>query len=120
MIRLEELARFFDQFFVTHENDQAGIYQPSERPVRRLGLMLEPHDLEQRVQAEHLDALFLHRPWKLSNRLGDIGVVAYHQGFDERLCLGFNLRLAQILGMSSLEVLGFKDTRPLSKTRSRV
>lgn len=43
----------------------------------------------------------------------DVGVVAYHLPFDERLTLGFNPRLADVLGMSNIEVLGYKDGRPI-------
>jgi putative NIF3 family GTP cyclohydrolase 1 type 2 len=43
----------------------------------------------------------------------DIGVLAYHLAFDENLTLGFNSRLATVLGMSNLEVLGEKQGRSL-------
>jgi hypothetical protein len=31
----------------------------------------------------------------------DVGVISYHLAFDERLTLGFNPRLAEVLGMSA-------------------
>lgn len=46
--------------------------------------------------------------WKLqpSQLASDIGVISYHLLFDERLRLGFNPRLAEVLGISSIAVLG--------------
>lgn len=94
--------------------DQNGIYHPSPRPVGRLGLALEPpSDAAAWVRRERLDALFLHRPWKLGPLPEDIGVLAYHYAFDERLTTGYNPYLADALGLTGLEVLGDKEGRPL-------
>jgi putative NIF3 family GTP cyclohydrolase 1 type 2 len=97
-------------------DDQGGIYHASDRPVERIGLALEPWpQVERWVRDARLDALFLHRPWKLADGQlpPDIGVLAYHLAFDERLTLGYNSRLADALGMVNIEVLGHKEGRPL-------
>ena len=90
------------------------VFVPSDREVRRLGLALEPSAvIVDRVRDEALDALFLHRPWKLSGLPADFGVLASHLPFDERLTIGFNPDLAEALGVSRIEVLGTKEERPL-------
>ncbi|WP_392407718.1 Nif3-like dinuclear metal center hexameric protein [Chlorogloeopsis fritschii PCC 9212] len=96
--------------------EKGGIYLPSSRSIRRLGLALEPEtQLQEWAIAQNLDALFLHRPWKLQpgQLPPDIGVISYHLPFDERLTIGFNPRLAQVLNMSGLEVLGEKENRAI-------
>lgn len=118
MIGLNDIAQFLNYFFAVHSygDDQNGVYVPSSRPIARFGLALEPWaGLTQWASAEQLDAVFLHRPWQLqSGQLAeDIGVLAYHLAFDENLTLGFNGRLATVLGMSTLEVLGEKQGRSL-------
>jgi putative NIF3 family GTP cyclohydrolase 1 type 2 len=42
-----------------------------------------------------------------------VGVLAYHLAFDEHLTLGFNVRLADSCGMTSIEMLGEKGGRPI-------
>lgn len=118
MIILDNIAEFLAHFFGVHRfaNDQNGVYLPSTRPIARFGLALEPWaGLSEWVSAEQLDALFLHRPWKLQpgQLAADVGVVAYHLAFDECLTLGFNPQLATSLGMSKLEVLGEKEGRAI-------
>lgn len=118
MIRLDDIAQFLAYFFAVHRfgNDQNGVYLPSTRPIARFGLALEPWaELAEWASAEQLDALFLHRPWQLQlgQLASDVGVVAYHLAFDERLTLGFNPRLAAVLGMSTLEILGEKEGRAI-------
>lgn len=118
MIALNDIAQFLDYFFAVHsyKDDQNGVYILSTRPIKRLGLALEPWTgLRQWANAEQLDALFLHRPWQLQPEqlAADVGVLAYHLAFDENLTLGFNKRLATVLGMSTLEVLGKKQERSL-------
>ncbi|MBV8887795.1 MAG: Nif3-like dinuclear metal center hexameric protein [Chroococcidiopsidaceae cyanobacterium CP_BM_RX_35] len=118
MIYLVDIAQFLDQFFAIHRfgEDPGGVYWSSTGPISRLGLALEPWpQLADWAIAERLDGLFLHRPWKLqSNQLPpDIGVVAYHLAFDERLTLGFNPRLAEAFGMSGIAVLGEKAGRAI-------
>ena len=60
----------------------------------------------------------LHRPWKLdAGALPlDVGVLAYHLAFDERLTLGYNPWLAQVLALQHVAVLGRKAGRPLGMT----
>jgi putative NIF3 family GTP cyclohydrolase 1 type 2 len=118
MPSLDEIAEFLNHYFAVHRfgDDQGGIYRHSTRPIHRIGLALEPWtQLNQWVSNRQLDALFLHRPWKLEPEQlePDVGVVSYHLAFDERLTLGFNPRLAEALGMSAIEVLGKKEGRPI-------
>lgn len=118
MLHLNDIAAFLDQLFhsARYGDDQHGVYRASDRPVRRLGLALEPWPgLGAWVVAERLDALWLHRPWQLSASAlpSTIGVLADHLAFDEQLTLGYNPRLAAALGLDALDVLGTKDRRPI-------
>ncbi|BAY45326.1 hypothetical protein SAMD00079811_29290 [Scytonema sp. HK-05] len=119
LISLEDIAEFLNQFFAVErysQEERGGVYLPSTRAVKRLGLLLEPSaQLHKCVRTQNLDALFLHRPWKLEPEqlAPDIGVISYHLPFDERLTFSFNSRLAEVLGMSGLEVLGDKDGRAI-------
>lgn len=125
MPTLEDLAAFLDRYLAVHrfEDDQGGIYHAPAgdgdappRLVQRLGLALEPWPgLSAWAEKRRLDALFLHRPWRLPGGAfaPTIGVLAYHLAFDERLTLGYNPRLADALGLIALEVLGEKQGRPL-------
>ncbi|MEI2578330.1 Nif3-like dinuclear metal center hexameric protein [Scytonema sp. PRP1] len=118
-ISLEDIAEFLNQFFAVDlysQEERGGVYLPSTRRVKRLGLLLEPSaQLHKWVRTQNLDALFLHRPWKLQPEqlAPDIGIISYHLPFDERLTFSFNPRLAEVLGMSGLEVLGEKDKRAI-------
>ena len=90
------------------------VFAPSGREVRRLGLALEPSAaVVERVRDEALDALFLHRPWNVAGLPDDVGVIASHLPFDERLTIGFNPDFAAALGVAEIEVLGEKEGRPL-------
>lgn len=119
MIFLDELAQFLDQYFAVQQfgDEQGGIYCNSLRPIRRIGLALESWtEIAQWTNEQQLDAIFLHRPWKLEleqPQLKDLGIISYHLAFDERLTLGFNTRLSQVLGMSEIEILGQKQGRPI-------
>ena len=118
MILLDDIAHFLAQFFTVQRfsNDPGGVYWSSTRPISRFGLALEPwSQLAEWASAEQLDGIFLHRPWKLQpNQLApDVGVVAYHLAFDEHLTLSFNPRLAEILSLSAVEVLGEKEGRSI-------
>lgn len=80
-----------------------------EAPVGRLGLALEPWaGLEGWIRAERLDALLLHRPWRLPLDAlpAELGVLASHAPFDERLGLGWNPHLAEQLELEQVEPLG--------------
>lgn len=119
---LDTITKFLNTFFQVeryNEEEQGGIYLPSTRSIKRLGLALEPWDgLYNWVKNQHIDALFLHRPWKLNVEQlpPDIGVISYHLPFDESLTLGFNTRLADVLSLSGLEVFGEKQNRPIGMT----
>jgi putative NIF3 family GTP cyclohydrolase 1 type 2 len=117
-LALTELVDFLDEFFAVDpfQSDPHGIYHPSDRPIRRLGMALEPWEgISAWVITHRVDALFLHRPWRLQadQLMIDIGVVFYHLPFDERLTLGFNPELADTLNMTDLEVLGCKEGRAI-------
>ncbi len=85
---------------------------PRIRSIQRIGLALEPpSDLKNWVRDQQLDTLWLHRPWRLDLDAlpPDMGVVAHHLPFDETLTTGYNTRLADALGMHSLDELGYKQ-----------
>ena len=119
MLSLSDLTQFLDQYFTIHQfsDEQGSIYCNSLRPIRRIGLALEPWtEITQWITEQQIDALFLHRPWKLQSeqvKINDIGVISYHLAFDEHLTLGFNPRLSQVLGMSEIAKLGEKQGRPI-------
>ena len=119
MISLDALAQYLNIFFKVesyNEDERGGVYLPTSRLINRLGLALEPWDgLYESVKTLSLDALFLHRPCKLETEKlpPDFGIISYHLPFDEVLTLGFNPRLADILNMSNLEILGEKQNRAI-------
>jgi putative NIF3 family GTP cyclohydrolase 1 type 2 len=118
MINLETITHFLDHFLTIdqYEQEDGGIYRPAMCTITRLGLALEPHpELTNWIQASQLDAIFLHRPWKLDLRTfpPQVGIFSYHLAFDESLTLGFNQRLADVLLMRELQVFGTKAGRPL-------
>ncbi|WP_420149691.1 Nif3-like dinuclear metal center hexameric protein [Spirosoma sp.] len=113
---LSAINDFLSNEFVTSrypDSEQGGIYYPSERPVRRIGLSLDPfYNLPAWIDENQLDALWLHRPWQLD--LGKlplgIGILAHHLPFDETLTIGYNERLAKQLGATgALMPLGYKQ-----------
>jgi putative NIF3 family GTP cyclohydrolase 1 type 2 len=92
------------------------LWRPSHRPVRRLGLALEPGPgLAGWMDAERLDAVFLHRPWGAADA-GlplDAAVLASHAPFDARLTVGLNPDLARDLGLRDPRPFGEKDGRAM-------
>ncbi|MBD1842971.1 Nif3-like dinuclear metal center hexameric protein [Cyanobacteria bacterium FACHB-63] len=116
MITQQSLVEFLDRFFSVDrypEEERGGIYRVSDRPIRRLGLALEPiPQIDYWITKNQIDALFLHRPWQLNSNL-DIGVVFYHLAFDERLTLGFNLQLADVLSLVNVQSFGYKAERAI-------
>ena len=108
---LHELADGVDRLLgVSPETgERTHIVMRRETPVARLGLALEPWSgMEGWIRAERLDAVLLHRPWRLPIDAlpRELGVVASHAPFDEHLGLGWNPRLADCLGLDRLEPLG--------------
>lgn len=88
----------------------------SARPVRRLGLALEPRPgLAGWMDAERLDAVFLHRPWGAADAglPPDAAVLASHAPFDARLTVGLNPDLARDLGLRHPRPFGEKDGRAI-------
>ncbi len=117
-LSLDDIATYLDTYLgsTRFPHDQNGIYRPSQRPLQRIGLALEPWpQIALWAQQERLDALFLHRPWQLDIQAlpADIGILAYHLAFDLTLTFGLNMRLAQILQMSQPVPFAFKDSVPL-------
>jgi putative NIF3 family GTP cyclohydrolase 1 type 2 len=89
---------------------------PSHRPVRRLGLALEPAPgLAKWTDAERLDALFLHRPWGAADAglPPDVGVLASHAPFDHRLTVGANPDVARGLALRDPRPFGERDGRAI-------
>lgn len=116
---MEEIGEFLHDLFGVERfapSERGGIYLASSCPIKRIGLALEPGEkFPEWVSAESIDALFLHRPWKLEiEQITDkIGIIYYHLPFDEYLTIGFNIRLAQVLNISNLEILGEKENRAI-------
>lgn len=112
---LSEIAAYLAGFFRTERyptDEQGGFWHPTNRPIHRLGLALEPAaGLVEWVFRENLDALWLHRPWNLDLEAlpAGVGVLTHHLPFDETLTLGYNPRLAAALGLSNLEEIGYKQ-----------
>ena len=68
--------------------------------VARFALALDPADLPADLEA---DALFLHRSFRLGDRLPHLSVIASHDGFDAALTTGQNLPLARALGWQDVQ-----------------
>ncbi|MDP9350045.1 MAG: Nif3-like dinuclear metal center hexameric protein [Chloroflexota bacterium] len=115
MVPLRELAAFLDEYLEVERYEEKGeVYLRSDRPVARLGLALDPWSgISSWADHERLDALCLHRPWRLAEDLGECGVLAYHLAFDEHLTTGYNPRLGSVLTMRDLEALGARQGRRL-------
>lgn len=117
MPRTDEIAAWLDDLLHAdrYPDDRTGVLAGGERPVRRLGVALEPDPhLPGWVRDQRLDALLLHRAWGLDPMLigPAMGVLAYHLPLDDRLTTGYNPRLARALGMTELEPLGTGDRVP--------
>jgi putative NIF3 family GTP cyclohydrolase 1 type 2 len=115
---LTQIAAYLDRVLGSERfpRDQESIYRPSSQRVARIGLALEPWPgIESWIQKHQLDALFLHRPWKLDQRKlpEHIGVLTSHLPFDATLTLGYNPRLAQALAIARPIPFGYKDNIPL-------
>jgi putative NIF3 family GTP cyclohydrolase 1 type 2 len=117
-LSLESIAADLDRFFEVdrYPGESNGIFRHGDRPIERLGLALEPGPgLSARARELNLDALFLHRPWTLppDALAEEVGILAYHLPFDEKLTIGYNPRLADAFGLRDLEILGRKQDRAI-------
>lgn len=116
MITQQSLIEFLDRFLQVEqysEDERGGIYRESDRPIQRLGLMLEPiPNVDCWIKRHRIDSLFVHRPWQLDPEL-KIGVIYYHLAFDQRLTLGFNPRLAEALSLVNVQPFGEKAGRTI-------
>ena len=117
---LDELARTLHDALgaaAFPPDERGGVYRPGDgRPIARFGAALEPWPgLGRWAAAEELDAVFVHRPWRLAPDAvpAGVGVLWSHLPFDERLTTGFNPRLAAAIGLSGLEAIGDRGGRPL-------
>ena len=113
---LDKITHFLRNEFHTErypESEQGGIYHTTSRPIQRIGLALEPFpDISIWVEETQIDALWLHRPWKLdlADFPDNVGVFSNHLPFDETLTMGYNLVLAAQLGATDTpEPLGYKQ-----------
>ena len=118
MISPNNLANFLDQYLGTAEypDELPLVRRQFPHSVKRLGLALEAWPgLAGWAKAEKLDAVFLHRALKLEFETlpENIGVLASHLPFEGKLALGYNPRLAAMLGMTQLESLGSHKGRTL-------
>lgn len=96
--------------------EPGGVWRPGTRPVTRVGFALDPAPgIGDWIRQREVDALFLHRPWKLDAAAlpGDVSVHWSHLPFDERLAVGHNPHLAAALGMAGVRPFGERDGRPL-------
>lgn len=121
MPALAALAAFVDEALDARAfaGEPPAVFVPSDRAVRRLGLALEPGPgLADWVDADRLDAVFLHRPWGVADAglPADVGVLASHAPFDHRLTVGANADLARELGLRDPRPFGEKDGRAMGMT----
>ncbi len=67
------------------------------------------------ARQQQLEALFLHRLWRLGPDVlpAGTGVLGYHLAFDSRLTFGFNPRLAAALGMAHPVPFAWQKQIPL-------
>lgn len=117
MPTLHHLAATLDRLLgPAASGERTVVVRDTGRPVARLGLALEPDARTVGwVSAEGLDALLLHRHWRLEldPLPADVGVLAAHAPFDERLGLGPNPWLAAVLGGTIERTFGERDGAPL-------
>ncbi len=115
-IALTDIARFLAEKLTTNRysaNEQGGIFKPSNRPVQRLGLALEPFpDIGNWVKTSQFDALWLHRPWQLPPDAlpNNIGILYHHLPFDEHLTMGYSPAMAEALDLQNLQEIGYKQS----------
>lgn len=96
--------------------ERTTLVRPQERGIERLGLALEPDArIAEWAREARLDALLLHRHWRLDPAAlpEGVGVLASHAPFDERLGLGANPWLAARLTSAAMEPFGDRAGAPL-------
>jgi putative NIF3 family GTP cyclohydrolase 1 type 2 len=108
------LAPVLDADHYHRAGDPAGVWIASDRPIRRLGLRLEP-GLPPYGWAKGLDAVLIHRPFGLWPALvpAGRGVLGVHRALDERLSIGCNPVLADMLGLQVFDEPLCRDGRPV-------
>jgi putative NIF3 family GTP cyclohydrolase 1 type 2 len=132
---LADLNDFLNAYFRTDrypEAERGGFFRPYPLPPEggsqvsfsekrrtsfrgqgvRLGLALEPNPImPDWIRENDLDALWLHRPWKLdlTSVPDDVPILFQHLPFDETLTMGFNEPLAAKLQLTQPEELGHKQ-----------
>ncbi len=96
------LAPILDAGRYHAEDDPAGVWIASVRPVRRLGLRLDPGSGPADWLPDDIDALLVHRPFGLwpARLPAGVGVLAVHHALDDRFSTGVNPALAAALGMA--------------------
>jgi putative NIF3 family GTP cyclohydrolase 1 type 2 len=114
---LGDIAAFLDAALHVQRfpDDAHGVIIPSQRPIARIGLALEPwDDMTGWLTAEAIDALFLHRHFRLDASVlpEGVGVLAYHLAFDAALTFAENPRLAVALGMRDYAIFSPLDGLP--------
>jgi putative NIF3 family GTP cyclohydrolase 1 type 2 len=118
MPNLAEIATFMQMILDMDRypaEERGTMYVSSARPIRRIGLALEPWPtLPSWLEHEDLDAIFLHRPFNLDRDTvpPTRGVIYAHLPFDERLTVGYTPRLAEVLGLRARSPMGDKGGRP--------
>jgi putative NIF3 family GTP cyclohydrolase 1 type 2 len=93
-----------------------GAFAEADRPIRRLGLALDGSEgAAAWARDAALDALWLHRPWRLprASLPAGVGVWYTHLPFDDRLTTGLNPRLATALACTEVEPYGEKEGRTI-------
>ena len=117
-VLLNDIVQFLDNELAVSsypETERGGVYYPSSRPIRKVGLVLEPFPtLVDWINENHLDAIWVHRPWQLDPTTlpTDVGIMTHHLPFDETLTMGYNLRLAkQLEATNTPEILGYKPDK---------
>ncbi len=117
-IFLTDIAAYLNSYLeIEHvPGERNGIYQPVDRPIRRIGLALEAWpEIVGWVESERLDALLVHHPWQLQRYAfsTDPGILGYHLPFDLRLTAGYNPRLADVLHMRHVQPFPVPGQTPL-------